>query len=345
METTETLRRDRRLVRPHDGRWLGGVSAGLGHYFDLNPTIYRVAFVALALAGGTGLLLYAAAWVVIPDEGADDSAAVTMLRRQGAHPARAIGLALIAFVAILVLGEAHLWPDPGNVWLAAAIAGAGLVWWHASGRATALPGGDPAAARRDSLFPLAAGGVLCAVGVIALLDLAGAWHADWRYVLGGMVAALGGVVALGAFTDRAVGGVLGIGLLMIAALAVTLAVRVPLFAGFGDRTSHPTTIASLDTSYELGMGNLTLNLADLPLPTGETHVKATLGIGDLTVRVPADAAVDVDARASGGQVVLFGRIDDGTSVHEHAREGAGTPARTLVLDARVGFGRVTVTRG
>src|SRR5581483_10198950 len=215
------------------------------------------------------------------------------------------------------------WPDPGNVWLAAAIAGAGLVWWHASGRATALPGGDPAAARRDSLFPLAAGGVLCAVGVIALLDLAGAWHADWRYVLGGMVAALGGVV--------------GLGLLMIAALAVTLAVRVPLFAGFGDRTSHPTTIASLDTSYELGMGNLTLNLADLPLPTGETHVKATLGIGDLTVRVPADAAVDVDARASGGQVVLFGRIDDGTSVHEHAREGAGTPARTLVLDARVGF--------
>src|SRR5581483_9440205 len=148
METTETLRRDRRLVRPHDGRWLGGVSAGLGHYFDLNPTIYRVAFVALALAGGTGLLLYAAAWVVIPDEGADDSAAVTMLRRQGAHPARAIGLALIAFVAILVLGEAHLWPDPGNVWLAAAIAGAGLVWWHASGRATALPGGDPAVARR-----------------------------------------------------------------------------------------------------------------------------------------------------------------------------------------------------
>jgi len=29
----------RRLVRPLDDRWLGGVAAGLGRYFDLNPLV------------------------------------------------------------------------------------------------------------------------------------------------------------------------------------------------------------------------------------------------------------------------------------------------------------------
>lgn len=47
----------RRLIRTNDGRWLGGVCAGLGRYFDVNPIVYRIAFAALAFAGGTGLLL------------------------------------------------------------------------------------------------------------------------------------------------------------------------------------------------------------------------------------------------------------------------------------------------
>src|SRR3954463_8070775 len=133
METTETLREPRRLVRPRDRRWLGGVAGGLGGYFDLSPTIYRIAFVALSLAGWTGILLYIAAWLVIPDEGEADSVAASLLKREHDHPARSIGIAVLAFAAILVLGSANLWPDPGNVWLAAALAGAALVWWQLRG--------------------------------------------------------------------------------------------------------------------------------------------------------------------------------------------------------------------
>jgi predicted membrane protein len=139
--------------------------------------------------------------------------------------------------------------------------------------------------------------------------------------------------------------VLGVGLLVIAALSLTLAVRVPLFAGLGDKSPHPTTLAQLDDKYELGMGDLAIDLRDLTFPRGETSVKATVGIGDLTIRVPADVTVDVDGHASGGQVVLFGNIDDGTSVHSHAHEVGTAPLRVLDLDARVGFGRVTVERG
>src|SRR6059058_3879356 len=98
METTETIREPRRLSRPRDGRWLGGVSSGLGAYFDLSPAIYRIAFVALALAGGTGILLYIAAWLVIPEEGAVDSIAAAELRKHRDHPRKLLGFALLGAI-------------------------------------------------------------------------------------------------------------------------------------------------------------------------------------------------------------------------------------------------------
>jgi phage shock protein PspC (stress-responsive transcriptional regulator) len=350
METTEPIREARRLTRPRDGRWLGGVAAGLGTYFDLNPAIYRIAFVALSLAGGTGILLYIAAWLVIPEEGRQDSIVAVALKRERDRPGRAIGLALLAFIGILALGEASVWPDPGNVWLAAAIAGAALVWWQVGARRAAA-GGEATATesvprvRSASLFPLVAGALLIVAGVLALLDIGGAWNVDWRFVLGGMVIALGASVAAGAAAGRSVGSVLALGVLVLAALALTVAVRVPLFAGIGDRVEHPSSVAALHTKYTLGIGDFEVNLADVALPAGETHVKATVGIGDLTVHVPAGVTVDVDGRASGGQVVIFGRVDEGTSVRSRFHDSGSERGRVLVLDARVGFGRVTVVRG
>src|SRR4029079_5330263 len=100
----------RRLVRPTDARWLGGVAAGLGRYFDVNPLVYRIAFAALALVGGTGLLLYLAAWLVIPGEDDDESIAVEALRGRQDHPWLLVGVGLLAFGALFALSEAHFWP-------------------------------------------------------------------------------------------------------------------------------------------------------------------------------------------------------------------------------------------
>jgi hypothetical protein len=285
---------------------------------------------------------------VIPDEGESTSIAASLLKREHDHPVRAVGVAILAFAAILVLGSANVWPDPGNVWLAAALAGAALVWWQLGGRrerATPDSAGAPVEPGRDSLFPVAAGSLLVAVGVIALLDLGGVWRADWRWALGATIVALGCVVFLGAVTGRSIGGVLVIGLLMIPALALTLVVRVPLFSGFGERTVHPVETSALHDTYELGIGTFDLDFSDLALAEGRTSVKTTLGIGDLTVHVPEDVTVDVDARAGAGDVIVFGEQDDGTSVHTHVRDSGTDTSRVLVLDAEVGLGRVTVERG
>lgn len=47
-------------------RKVAGVCGGLGEYFELDPVLFRVAFVVLAFAGGLGILLYVALWLAVP---------------------------------------------------------------------------------------------------------------------------------------------------------------------------------------------------------------------------------------------------------------------------------------
>ncbi|RPH94571.1 PspC domain-containing protein [candidate division KSB1 bacterium] len=58
----------KRLVRIHKGRKIAGVCAGIGAYLDLDPTLVRLLWIVLILAGGAGILLYLIAWVVMPLE-------------------------------------------------------------------------------------------------------------------------------------------------------------------------------------------------------------------------------------------------------------------------------------
>jgi len=126
----ETIADHKTLSRPKHGRWLGGVAEGLADYFDISATVYRIAFVALAFAGGTGLVLYVAAWLVIPEEGAEDSIAAAELKKHRGHPRRLLGFALLGAVALAVLSSIHLWPSPGNFWVLAALLVAVLAWWR-----------------------------------------------------------------------------------------------------------------------------------------------------------------------------------------------------------------------
>lgn len=58
-----------RLYRPIKGRMLGGVCAGIGIHLDVDPTVIRLVWVALTLLSlGTGLIVYLAAWILIPEE-------------------------------------------------------------------------------------------------------------------------------------------------------------------------------------------------------------------------------------------------------------------------------------
>lgn len=60
----------KKLLRPRDGRMVGGVCAAIARYFGIDATLVRVAWVLLVLLGGTGILAYAICWIVIPEEDA-----------------------------------------------------------------------------------------------------------------------------------------------------------------------------------------------------------------------------------------------------------------------------------
>ena len=47
-------------------RKIAGVCGGLGQYFEVDPVLFRAAFLVLAFAGGLGILLYLALWLVVP---------------------------------------------------------------------------------------------------------------------------------------------------------------------------------------------------------------------------------------------------------------------------------------
>ena len=58
----------KRLYRSRDERIIGGICGGLGKYLTMDPTVVRLIFVLLALAGGPGLLIYLIMLIVVPEE-------------------------------------------------------------------------------------------------------------------------------------------------------------------------------------------------------------------------------------------------------------------------------------
>ena len=56
-----------RMYRDIDHRVIGGVCSGMGAYWDIDPVIVRVIFVAITLAGGIGALVYLILYVVLPE--------------------------------------------------------------------------------------------------------------------------------------------------------------------------------------------------------------------------------------------------------------------------------------
>ncbi|MFF8838526.1 PspC domain-containing protein [Streptomyces sp. NPDC015130] len=60
------------LQRSRSGKVVGGVCAGLGRHFDLDPVIFRITIGVLSVTGGVGLIFYGFAWLLVPLAGEDE---------------------------------------------------------------------------------------------------------------------------------------------------------------------------------------------------------------------------------------------------------------------------------
>jgi len=126
---------------------LGGVANGLGSYFGIDPLLFRILFVVLTAAGGIGVLLYAALWILVPPATGGDSVGQTALRRPGGRAW--LGAALLG-VAALLLADAVGFQRPGVIWALALIA-LGVLLFRQDAGSGPPPGGPSEPAGPDQL--------------------------------------------------------------------------------------------------------------------------------------------------------------------------------------------------
>ena len=65
----------RQLRRSADDKMMAGVAGGIARYLNADVTLVRVIIAALVLFTGAGVALYVAAWLLIPEDGEDQSVA------------------------------------------------------------------------------------------------------------------------------------------------------------------------------------------------------------------------------------------------------------------------------
>jgi phage shock protein PspC (stress-responsive transcriptional regulator) len=282
---------------------LAGVCGGLARYFDISPAFYRVGFVVLTLIGGAGILIYLAAALVIPDEGEEDSIASAALRERRDRPLPLIGLALIALAGLVLLSRVSIWPNGDAAWILLLIAG-GIVLQlsHRPRTETATREAEaPTQAPRPS---------------------------PWRWPRR---------IAIGFGTAVGVALVL----VLVAAAIFAAVFHVHLGNGIGDQTYDVRALNELHPEYKLGVGDLRVDLRDVRLPVGVTHLRTRVDVGRVEVVVPRDAALRVHSEADFGTVAVLGQSADGRKVDRSVEEAG---KRVLDLDAHVGAGSVHIER-
>ena len=355
MSTTETQTASiKELHRSRDERVLAGVAGGLGRYFDISPTFFRIGFAILTLVGGAGILLYVAAWLVIPDEGASDSIVSEALRRHRDRPWLLVGVALVGIALVSLFAQADFWPNSGFAWTLLLLGALAIMF--AQRRAgngkppddaatpTATPAPTPAARpRQPSLLLPALGVLLAAAGALALLEAVGV-DVQWDVALAVGAIGTGVAVVAGVALRRRTGGLVVVGLVLASLAIAVSAVDVRLEGPIGTRDYSPVETSDLQRDYDISIGDLELDLSNVALATGDTEVDANVGIGELTVIVPDDVAVDIDASASAGEVTIFGRSESGVDTDLSRSTGVLGSDRTLQIDAHVGLGDVIVER-
>jgi phage shock protein PspC (stress-responsive transcriptional regulator) len=68
------------LYRPTHDRMVAGVASGIARYLGVEVMLVRIALVVLCFVGGIAVPFYLASWLLIPEEGADQSIAADFIR-------------------------------------------------------------------------------------------------------------------------------------------------------------------------------------------------------------------------------------------------------------------------
>lgn len=361
-----------RLRRSIDERRVAGVAGGLARHLDIDPIIVRVALVVLVFFGGSGLLLYGALWLLVPEEG---SPAQPLGLDDRNRNVALLGTGVLAAIAAVGDFAGAFW-FPWPLVIVALL----VVWFlnrkesheqQPSSYSTGQPGwqsqpvpvsGDPTTDLASSapsspyqpypyarprnprkrgpiLFWFTLALIATGLGTLGLIDVSGTAVPDPAYPALAL-ALTGAMLLLGAFWGRA-GGLIFIGL--VAACATLGATATNNYDG--ERLTYaPTTSAEVRDSYEMGAGELTIDLSQVRDADGldGNELRIDGGIGEIEVIVPDGMDVAVDASVGVGDLSLFGAHDEGLDIKQDGFVDGGNEVPDMRLIIDLGVGQVTV---
>jgi len=346
-----------RLVRDPYSR-LGGVASGLAHHYGIDVSLVRIVFVLTAFATGFGFLAYLLAWMVIPRADYWPPVGSTGSVRNLSGRELGIGLAIVGLLVALSFGSS----GPGSILLPLALVDGG-VWLLVQTPKEARVGTSSAptttATTSDATAGAATGPADDPFGppVEPAFDTAsysGTYDSSQGYASPGPAPApvpprsrgrrLGILAAIGA----AILALLAIPALLIGGLIFAVAngdldidfdaeqVSV-LPTAFADLPSAPIMADSAEVVIDL----TGLDAADFAGEDEPFDIRANVDFGSITVIVPEDLTVSIDASTDVGQVTAFGQSDDGFGntivIDEESAD--------IDLDLDLDFGEITVERG
>ena len=204
---------------------------------------------------------------------------------------------------------------------------------------------------RVGFVALTLAGVLISVGLLVLVARLTDWAPGPRPFLGVALLVVGLGLVASAFTPGRTGrgGLVVLGVVLSLALLFASSVPWTAGAGVGDRDYRPASVADVRDRYELGAGDLTVDLsridvADIDEPL---HVAVDQGIGDMTVILPreADVRLELDNRVGDTQVFGGGSSDGGYFPGTGSGDGVDDGRPEFVVTIDHGVGDTEVSRG
>jgi len=357
-----------------------GVCGGLGAYFGVDPIIFRVVLAVLAVFGGAGVLLYLLLWLAIPEEGTSDAAldrGIAELRRRRIP----FGVAA-AVVIILVWAVGFSWWTPHSLIPALIVGAIVLVLLSRRESPAAAPppvpnppGGPPtldepwpsrtqpesegrssqlrewiaesrlrSRQRRERSFPVriaVLGALVVMIGVLGLIDLAHGVPLALYFWLGGAILVVG--LLVGVALRRTPWSLTLLFIPVVAGLLAFGTSSTSLHDGWGKRTYKPASVSSMDDSYKLAFGQTTVDLRQLSTVDQAKRVKLQVGAGELKLLLPRSLPVVVHSDVHIGAVSENGEVvDSGTNFSHDTATASSSSAPTLVIDATVTDGAVTI---
>ena len=208
-----------------------------------------------------------------------------------------------------------------------------------------LPPAAPVPREHSMLGRLTIGFILLGLGVLALLDnLPGvAVEPEPRHYMALAVTILGIGLLVGAFLGRARWLIL-VGVIMVPTMLFSPVFEYDWNSDSFELSETPVTFAEVEESYTLEIGNLFLDLTELPWDGRTIDLEISVDAGNIELRLPEGVGLTGEAEVSVGRVAGPGRETSGLG-NPGLRFNNPGPQGTVDLDAQVDIGNIEISRG